>query len=332
LDTGTQAPRLTQEQIDLAVRLEGIFMPHARAQRDKFIRDPDARFVHYTSAEAAIKIIRSKRIWMRNTNCMADYSEVQHGFNILNRFFDSEANRKTFIEALDTCAPGAAQEAIDVVQKTWRDIRFDTYITSISEHDKIEDSHGRLSMWRAGSGNVRVGMVFKIPHFSQAAVTLNLLFSPVAYLSEEAAHKVVADVVTNVRTNRDFLCGLDRPIVVNYTFLMLLAGLTCLKHEGFREEKEWRAVYAPNRWPAPLMESSTEVIGGVPQVIYKIPLDGTVSESVADLDLSRIVERVIVGPSPYPWPIYEAFVAELKKLGIGDAADRVHISGIPIRV
>jgi hypothetical protein len=114
--------------------------------------------------------------------------------------------------------------------------------------------------------------------------------------------------------------------------MMLLAGVVCLKHEGFHEEREWRAIYAPNRWPSQFMESSTEVIVGVPQIVYKIPLDATVSESLADLDLSSILERLIVGPSPYPWPIYEAFVAELNKLGIEDAQNRVRVSGIPIRV
>jgi hypothetical protein len=44
---------------------------------------------------------------------------------------------------------GTVQEVIGVFNKWWRDIRFNTYITSISKHDRKEDSHGRLSMWRA---------------------------------------------------------------------------------------------------------------------------------------------------------------------------------------
>ncbi len=61
------------ERFDLDARLESIFMPYARRQRDKFYDSgakPAARFVHYTSAEAAFKIIESKRVWMRNTTCM----------------------------------------------------------------------------------------------------------------------------------------------------------------------------------------------------------------------------------------------------------------------
>jgi hypothetical protein len=46
-----------------------------------------AKFVHYTTAEAALSIIRSKRLWMRNATCMADYSEVTHGYRYLTGAF-----------------------------------------------------------------------------------------------------------------------------------------------------------------------------------------------------------------------------------------------------
>jgi len=88
----TETPKSSSEQFALAIRLERIFMPHARSQREKFYAGPDGepqpvkRFVHYTTAEAALSIIKSKRVLMRNTTCMADYREVQHGFDILNRF------------------------------------------------------------------------------------------------------------------------------------------------------------------------------------------------------------------------------------------------------
>jgi hypothetical protein len=102
--------------------LESIFMPHARKQRDE-IYPPDSAFeisqtsipfVHYTSAEAALSIIKGKRIWMRNTTCMADYREVQHGFEILRKFFSQKAKTDAFVAALDVCVPGTAMEAINL--------------------------------------------------------------------------------------------------------------------------------------------------------------------------------------------------------------------------
>jgi hypothetical protein len=159
------------------------------------------------------------------------------------------------------------------------------------------------------------------------------MFSPVAYLTEDEAHAVIYEVISNIGANCDFLRSVERQILVGIIFNMLLAGVTCLKHEGFREEREWRAIYCPQYSPSTLIESSTEVIGGVPQPIYKLPLDARVSPALANLDFSRLFDRLIIGPSPYPWPMYEAFRAALTEAGVPSEVEkqRVFISGIPIR-
>lgn len=325
------SPVVVPEQIQLLMRLESIFMPYATRQR-RTLYEKGTRFVHYTSAEAALGIIGSKRLWMRNATCMSDYSEVQHGFRILDSFFSDTSKKKAFVDALDVCFPGAALEAITLFNQWWNDIRFNTYIASISEHDDREDSHGRLSMWRAfGGSTARVAIVFRVPQYSGGALALNLMFSPVAYLTEALAHDVVHEVIKNVRDNCEFLRSVDRPLVLATVVAMLIAGVICLKHEGFHEEREWRAIYAPKRNPSPLMESSTEIIGGIPQIIYRIPLDVKVSATLGDLDISRLFDRLIIGPSSYPWPMYEAFVGALTKAGVANAENRVFTSNIPIR-
>ncbi len=113
--------------------------------------------------------------------------------------------------------------------------------------------------------------------------------------------------------------------------MMLVAGVTCLKHEGFREEREWRAIYSPKRNPSQLMESSTEVLAGIPQVVYKVPLDEKIAPELADLDLARVFDRLIIGPTQFAPAMYEAFVAALKKIGVADPEKRVVASNIPIR-
>jgi hypothetical protein len=107
----TQGPMALPEHLQVAKRLEGIFMPHATGRRDTLYTQ-QLGFVHYTSAEAALNIINEKRLWLRNTTCMADYREVQHGSKILNNFFADQSKSKEFIETLDTSVPGIAQEAI----------------------------------------------------------------------------------------------------------------------------------------------------------------------------------------------------------------------------
>lgn len=321
---------------DEGVRIMSITMPHALKQMQAmYQRTPDqthGRFVHYTTAEAALNIIRTKQFWLRNTNCMSDYREVQHGFDIFNRYFLDAAKRKAFVDAFDSCVPGAADDAFTAFNNWWQDLRLNTYIACVSEHQDSEDLHGRLSMWRAfGGTSTRVGMVLRFPYISISAVSLALNFSPVAYLSESGAHAVIDQVIANVQANREYLRTVKREILVQLVFQMFASGIVCLKHEGFHEEREWRAIYTPKRWSSPLMQSSIEVIAGVPQVIYRVPFDGSVSPLIADLEFAQVFDRLIVGPTPYPWPIYGAFVEVLKAAGVPNAEERVFVSSIPIR-
>src|SRR5258708_1390728 len=197
-----QLLRLTPEQIEMTKRLESIFMPEARRLRDAtLLRQagesagdaPTVRYVHYTTADAALKIIGTKRLWMRNTTCMDDYREVEHGFDIFKKYFNKDRTA-LFARALDVSVPGVAMEAIDRFNALWETVRFNTYITSISEHADKEDLHGRLSMWRAfGTTAPRVALVFRVPWYATAALALNILFSPVSYLDEDEAHRVISE-------------------------------------------------------------------------------------------------------------------------------------------
>lgn len=313
-----------------------IMMPYALKQMQAiYQRTADqthGRFIHYTTAEAALNIIRTKRFWLRNTNCMSDYREVQHGFDIFNQYFLDPAKKRAFVDAFDTCTPGAANDGFKAFNNWWQDLRLNTYIACVSEHTDSEDVHGRLSMWRAfGGTGTRVGIVLRFPYISISAASLALNFSPVAYLSQPNAHSLIDEVIANVHAELDFLRTLTREVLAQLVFQMFASGIVCLKHEGFQEEREWRAIYTPKRWSSRLMESSTEVVFGVPQVVYKVPLDGSLSPLIADIDFAQVFDRLIIGPTPYPWPIYGAFVEALKAAGVANAEGRVFVSEIPIR-
>jgi DUF2971 family protein len=320
----------TTEQLHIAQRLLEILSPYGVQTRTDMI-ERGGRFVHYTSAENGLKIINTKTIWMRNTNCMTDYSEVQHGFNLLNKFFADASKAGEFKSALDGCVDGVGKQAFDLFNQWWNDIRFNTYITCVSEHNDSEDQHGRLSMWRALAGTTaRVALVFKIPLTEDPAASLNLLMIPVAYHTDAAVERELKSVIKNIKDNQQLLRSIDRAMFVQAIFFMLVTSVVCLKHEGFREEREWRVIYSPNLRPSPLISSSIEVVGGVPQRVYKIPLAGG-SPDLVNVAIPSLVDRVIIGPSPYPWPMYEAFVTALSGAGVTDANSRVFVSGIPIR-
>ena len=313
-------------------------MPHAKRRRDQVILPAPAqfaKFVHYTSAESALKIINTKRLWMRNAVCMADFREVQHGFSILQRFFSEPSNSQAFNGAFDKAWPGAAGEAINLFNKHWtsRLIQLNTFIASVSEHDERENQHGRLSMWRAFGGNTaRVAIVFAVPPISEGADAMLLRFSPVAYLSDAETNALIPEVIANVSHNIDVLIAIPRQEMVNWIFSMLLWCVTCIKHEGFKEEREWRVVHCPRLFtPSPLIESSTEIVAGTPQVVFKLPLDKRVNPILADLDFSTLFDRLIIGPSPYPTAMLEAYLAALLSAGVEQAQNKIFVSNIPIR-
>jgi hypothetical protein len=78
VSTGEEAQRALQWATRL--KLLEIFLPSAQQIRQDMINSK-GRFVHYTSAENGLKIIKGKTVWMRNTNCMSDYREVRHGYD-----------------------------------------------------------------------------------------------------------------------------------------------------------------------------------------------------------------------------------------------------------
>jgi hypothetical protein len=323
---------LTPQEIQLRQQVSKVLLPLITRLQEAAYQNGPARFVHYTTAEGALGIIKSKRFWMRNATCMSDYREVQHGFSVINNYFNNPNRKGPFTEAVDLCGRGTTEEAIALFNRWWNDIQFNTYIAAMSEHDERENVHGRLSMWRAfGRSPARVGLVFKIPWQIPGVEALNLSFVPVAYLRGDEVDAMLREVMDNIHKNCDFLRTVDHQRLVSFVFEMFVLYVTCLKHEGFREEREWRALYLPSFRHSPFIESATEVIDGIPQRVYKIPLDGNAPPGLAELDFSRIFDHLIIGPSQYPWSMYEAFVDELTAAGVTGANEKVCASLIPIR-
>ena len=67
-------------------RLFQIFHPYA-AVRQAAVFTNGTRFVYYTKAETAVRILTKKEIWMRKSMCMNDVSEVIHGLRCLEEAY-----------------------------------------------------------------------------------------------------------------------------------------------------------------------------------------------------------------------------------------------------
>lgn len=73
-------------------------------------------------------------------------------------------------------------------------------------------------------------------------------------------------------------------------------------------------------------------IRGVPQNVYKIPLKDIPEEGLVGIEPVSLIDRIIMGPSQFPFEIAEIFFEKLRNIGAKDPGSLVQISGIPLRV
>jgi hypothetical protein len=323
--------QLTADQISAVEKLSDILFGYSTRKRREMI-ERKGRFVHYTSAENALSIIRNKCLWMRNTNCMSDYREVHHGFDVLRRFFGESANREAFSAALNGCFAGIAEDVIAQFDQSLQSNQLQTYISSISEHDDDEDIHGRLSMWRAfGNSTARVALVIKVNLELGLYLNLGAELSPVAYFTDREFADELQTVIARIRQNQQFLTSIGRQGLLNSVLTMLTSAMVCLKHEGFQEEREWRVIHQPLRHSSQHITSSIETVAGVPQRVYKLPLRNDAETGLTGIDLDQLLDRIIIGPTQYPYPMFEAFGSALAEAGVKEAFKLVVNSQIPMR-
>ena len=112
------------------------------------VEDEQKRFVHYTSADTAFKLLRNHELWFRNATVMNDFSEISYGLGLIRTVFPGPEGQR-FRETIEDISPGTI-EAADKLFSGWEsDWQLETYLACVSIHKPEEDQRGRLSMWRA---------------------------------------------------------------------------------------------------------------------------------------------------------------------------------------
>ena len=209
---------LSEREIETASRLKKIFMPYA-VERANDLLARGGKLVYYTTAENAVSIASTKKVWMRSTQCMADFMEVRHGVDNLIKFFQEDERKQAFLNALNECHEGAAEEAINLFDAWLQTVETETYIACFSEHDVSEDKIGRLSMWRAfGSGAVGVALVLNLEPFLGQSDALKAYSSPVSYFTEDEFYKEFLRIVKGVKAEQEFLRTKPRDHIVGMVF------------------------------------------------------------------------------------------------------------------
>ena len=285
------------------------------------------RFVHYTSARVAHSILTKNEIWMRNASLMNDYSEIDHGIQLVRLALVEKAGEE-FRESLDEIFPNLSSQLLELAQAWEYDWRAETYLTCMSEHDPSEDKDGRLSMWRAYGD---VAFVLKDTPFKAITDALAAYSVPVHYMNQDEYAERVSLWNQVITANADFFRKKSREEITAWFFQYFTLVVLGTKHRGFSEEREWRIFYRPNALKSSAITESLEVLPDGPQLVQKIPLIDDHENGLFGADIPSLLERVIIGPTDTPSTVRRAFERLLEDAEVHDAKGKVFVSGIPLR-
>ena len=311
-------------------RLLNIFHPHLMKKVQE-AQDENIRLVHYTTADAAMNILRTKDVWLRKTSCMSDYMEVKHGIDCLVKAYQGKAGEQ-LAAILNKLGEGIADDVTNLFEGWRPHLEYGTYIACLSEHTSAEDAHGRLSMWRAFSESTGVALVLRNAPFLAYTGPPGVYSSPVLYLDDASFEVEMQSIIGRITANEDFLRVQSRETVIEAVFNMFKFAALCIKHPGFFEEREWRVIYTPQMGQSPHVRIEIESVNGIPQPICKFSLIEVPESGYFGIEMPDLLDRIIVGPTEYPDTILEAFTRLLADAGVQNPAERVHITGIPLRL
>jgi hypothetical protein len=288
---------------------------------------------HYTSIAVLEAILRNNEVWLSNPLFMNDMEEVRFGIN---------AGANLFVASTEIESACGSKQRFDLLKSAFNQFYntfanehvLDTYVFCLSEHAK-DDADGLLSMWRGYGGNgngaaivfdtAKVAAREESPliianvHYGTTEARLNWLRLRITEFAEILGKSNIPD---------------DKLYLGSYYFfqrLKLFAVFT--KHRGFKEENEWRVVYMRDRDTAKIFDRMFNYWVGPRGVEPKLKLKIEAIPDLADNDLtlSKIVERVILGPSLSSPLARGTILKMLDTLGRSDLKDRIMSSTIPFR-
>lgn len=298
--------------------------------------EAEPKLVHYTSAQAALQILTAEDdsgrcLWLRNATEMNDFSEVGFGQQMLINVLRDNEFQNSFLNACRDVNP-AIQNVFNLMGQEFETIKSNTYLLSLSLHTGLELEIGLLSMWRAYGGPANICLVFNSDAFVNDQDAYTVTLSPVQYNGAIGVRQELTRIRDAMVTHRDTLKQIDSNLVMYNLKYALDVMLLSTKHPGFKEESEWRVIYRPPNYPIePDVPSKVVCINGIVQTVYYLPMKDIPEKNLKKANLNDLLHRVIIGPTPNPLVVQNAFVRLLKQAKVQDAEQRVVVSGIPLR-
>lgn len=301
------------------------------ADAHKKLINGEISFVHYTSAEAAYAMLSTESVFLRNVRYMNDWQEVDYGRSMLIEIYNSEVGDalKLSMDKIDDKFKAQFEIECD---NLIHDLERYAYIMCISEHLEEEDRFGRLSMWRAYGGKCGVAIVLNHNAFSSDSDVLGAYSAPVLYYQKSDVENIFSNLTKLINEFHSLINTEEiRNQVMFYFKYMFRILCLCVKHPGFKEEREWRIFHVKNEDQKGKLEYETRSLNGFPQSLCVLHLRDYSDEGYKGTGLSDLVKKVIIGPTDFAEPTRDCFFELMGEHGIEDIQSKLTISGIPLR-
>jgi hypothetical protein len=175
-----------------------------------------------------------------------------------------------------------------------------------------------------------VALIFKTEFLDMDSEPLATWSSPVVY-GEEAYLAEFEKLVVSLEHSSDALRAVDPDTLESLVFNALQFSILSAKHIGFREEREWRVIHGPRELASAWVMPSFESVRGKPEVVYHLPLQNSPGMNLPMLDLTRLIDRVIIGPCTNPYQVASTFEDILRHVGFAEPSKHIRVSHIPLR-
>ena len=315
---------------DLSQRLfEGLM---SDLENKSSFADSRPLLAHFTTIAVVEQILKNKEIWFSNPLFMNDHEEIRFGMlqGVEALIFSAELR--------DACKSVDDFDYLCDQVIGYRDNyaeagAVDTFVFSLSIVEE-DDHDGLLSMWRGYGGNGGGAALV----FDTKALTENqdspLIVAPVEYLSTVDRLTALKELVSKCgQLIKKYSVAKDGLHLVAHHFLERLKIFSLFtKHVGFKEEKEWRVVYMPERDPDGVLKPLFGYHIG-PSAIepkLKFPI-GRGSQMIGgELEMNKLVHRIILGPTMSS-PLARASFLKMLAVCAPALSEKVVTSSIPYR-
>lgn len=238
---------------------------------------------HYTSAQGLLGILKDRRIWASKIQYLNDSQELRLALEIAREILEGKRSG------------GAESRDVDVMLDELKAI--ENINVCVASFTTARD---QLSQWRAYGGSHGYALGFRPASLIQAE-WLQFQLMRCEYGAEEQK-AIVKDLVEGrLRLERERSAGRQddaaRPNEPRFIDPFesigesILKIAPALKHESFREEKEWRLVSRP------ISASFLKFRPGSSTLVpyYECQLSG---KDLAGAKVEAVLEEIVVGPTP----------------------------------